>query len=262
MQKGTVAMIDKENRKFGFISPAGGGQDVFFHLNQGPRDGRLPKEGQTLFFRAIPSEKGPKATIWMFDIPKEVARSVWSGDDISPFHKNIVGNLKKFGLEDPEVVAIFRTQDLRTRKAQDVRVGPMLLSALCQDSLSTTDRSGQYKKSATVDIKVFRFNTEIGHIDSKGRFHFFAAPSLREALGWVVATSTGRHKAVNGFDIDGAAKGLMKDVAKKLTQCEFEASVARVFPRIGRNYQHQGVKAVLWAVGVKASLAEAHPVAA
>jgi hypothetical protein len=49
----------------------------------------------------------------------------------------------------------------------------------------------------------------VGNIDCDGRFHFVAAPNLRTALGWSLATDGGRERLIEFFDLDQAANALL-----------------------------------------------------
>ncbi len=58
---GTIKRLT--DRGFGFIAPAGGGNDVFFHSSElkGVEFNEL-REGDAVTFEIVESEKGPKAT--------------------------------------------------------------------------------------------------------------------------------------------------------------------------------------------------------
>ena len=58
MQKGTVKFFDAAKR-FGFITPDGGGKDVFVHAND--TGGALLQEGTKVEFEVIQGKKGPQA---------------------------------------------------------------------------------------------------------------------------------------------------------------------------------------------------------
>jgi cold shock CspA family protein len=57
--------LDKWNddRGFGFITPARGGEPVFVHISAFPRDGRRPQPGETLSFEVKPAGDGKKRAV-------------------------------------------------------------------------------------------------------------------------------------------------------------------------------------------------------
>jgi len=60
--KGTVKWFN-ESKGFGFISPAGGGEDLFVHHSQVKTEGYASlTEGQTVDFEIGQGKKGPCAT--------------------------------------------------------------------------------------------------------------------------------------------------------------------------------------------------------
>lgn len=58
MQKGTVKFFNK-GKGFGFITPDGGGKDVFVHSND--MGGAVLQEGTKVEFEVVEGKKGPQA---------------------------------------------------------------------------------------------------------------------------------------------------------------------------------------------------------
>jgi CspA family cold shock protein len=68
MQLGTVKWFN-ETKGFGFITPAGGGHDVFVHYSSIQKEGfRTLSEGQSVKFESTAGPKGLQATLC---IPQE-----------------------------------------------------------------------------------------------------------------------------------------------------------------------------------------------
>jgi cold shock protein len=59
MQKGTVKFFNKD-KGFGFITPDGGGKDVFVHAND--INGAILNEGTKVEFEVVQGKKGPQAS--------------------------------------------------------------------------------------------------------------------------------------------------------------------------------------------------------
>jgi CspA family cold shock protein len=59
MQRGTVKFFNK-GKGFGFITPDGGGKDVFVHSND--TGGAVLQEGTKVEFEVVEGKKGPQAT--------------------------------------------------------------------------------------------------------------------------------------------------------------------------------------------------------
>ena len=59
MQKGTVKFFN-EAKGFGFITPEGGGKDVFVHAND--TNGAQLREGSLVEFDVVQGKKGPQAS--------------------------------------------------------------------------------------------------------------------------------------------------------------------------------------------------------
>ena len=58
MQKGTVKFFNTA-KGFGFITPEGGGKDVFVHAND--TGGAILQEGSKVEFEVVEGKKGPQA---------------------------------------------------------------------------------------------------------------------------------------------------------------------------------------------------------
>lgn len=60
--KGILKTWDEE-RGFGFISPTGGGDEVFVHISEFPRDGSRPAVGEWLSFEIAPGKDGRQQAV-------------------------------------------------------------------------------------------------------------------------------------------------------------------------------------------------------
>lgn len=90
------------------------------------------------------------------------------------------GNLRKFGLEDLTV---------KGKLASGGFTGLMQLSELC---CRREANRGVYRKGNSLYL---------GLID-KQQFYFYAAPDLRSALGWLLATSAVRQELLHCVELD------------------------------------------------------------
>lgn len=59
MQKGTIKFFNA-GKGFGFITPDGGGKDVFVHANY--TNGAILQEGTKVEFEVVQGKKGPQAS--------------------------------------------------------------------------------------------------------------------------------------------------------------------------------------------------------
>lgn len=65
-----------KDRGFGFITPAQGGSDIFVHISEFPRDGKLPTLGEKLTFEVITDNKGKQRAVNLLCPQRQIANTV------------------------------------------------------------------------------------------------------------------------------------------------------------------------------------------
>lgn len=123
----------------------------------------------------------------------------------------ILDNLFRFG-EIPDLLVTARFElKVRGRTVSQRVVGPVNLSRLCgvkdlKSEFNLPEPEGHFLSSSA---KVFSGDTEIGYIDFYRHFYYVAAPDLRTAVAWVVATKLGREGVLYDYDLDAEVNALV-----------------------------------------------------
>lgn len=146
----------------------------------------------------------------------EATRLYWEADALTPHV--IRANLQAFGLEDLEVVGVLTDRD----SGQEIgRSEPVALSELCGLRYRRLAKKlGLDPQQAGFEITILGDRIVIGRIDSDGDFDYEAAPNLRTALGWKIATDGGRERLIEFFDLDRAARSLLDTIRANGTERE------------------------------------------
>lgn len=184
----------------------------------------------------------------------EASRLYWEADALTPHV--IRANLETLGIADMTVTGVLKTRDGTVLGELELP-----LSDLCG-----LRYRGVATKLGIVDLQDVGFRIivrkdgeDIGHIDSDGDFDFEAAPDLRTALGWKIATDGGRVHLIEGFDLDAASSKILETVMVFGTSREvffnlYFSALKRIFmyektSRFSDGYC--GAATVLWRVATK-----------
>lgn len=171
-------------------------------------------------------------------------------------------NLETFGLEDFSAVGVLLAADGQAKLGQfETRV-----SELCSLRYSgLAEKFGIECQKASLQIRVEKDGRRIGYVDSDGRFNYEAAPNLRTALGWKIATDGGRERSLQFFDLEKAAREILATIRENGTGEQaffgpyFEV-LKRVFvyeqtTRFGNGYC--GAATIIWQAATR-DLGQAH----
>lgn len=159
----------------------------------------------------------------------EATRLYREADALTPHM--IRANLHAFGLEDPEVIGVLTGRD----SGREIgRSEPVALSELCGLRHSgLAQKLGLNLEQVELSIQIRRDGVPIGRVDCDGRFRFEAAPVLRTALGWVIATDGGRGRLVDFSNLDQAALALLYTITNGDTErTTFFGSFSEVLKRV------------------------------
>ncbi len=142
-------------------------------------------------------------------LAEESSRLYWEADALTAHP--IRANLTQFGLADPMVVGTLRD---RNGTAILGTTSPTPLAQLCALRYRGIAREiGLDPEKVGFSIEIATEGRAIGFVDSDGGFHHEAAPDLRTALAWKVATDGGRERLVTGFNPDQAAEDILAIIA-------------------------------------------------
>lgn len=139
-------------------------------------------------------------------VDAEATRLYWEADALTPHV--IRRNLRSMGVEDMAVTGSVCFYDGNEAGRAD-----MLLSDLCGLRYSgLAEHLGVEPSNVAVTIVVEQNGKVIGRVDSDGDFDYEAAPDLRTALGWKIASNGGRVRIVEFFNLDQAAVALLDTI--------------------------------------------------
>lgn len=185
----------------------------------------------------------------------------------------IRANLEAFGIQDMTVTGVLhysekdRALNGRFRKGEEAGRIEMLLSDLCGLRYSgLAEMFNAELEEVFIHIDVVQDGKVIGLIDSDGDFDYEAAPDLRTALGWKIATDGGRVCLIGSFDLDQATTWLLDTI--RANGIEKEAFFGTYFATLKRVFIYRrtsrfadgrfGAATTLWHVATRA-LGKEHP---
>lgn len=117
-------------------------------------------------------------------------------------------NLARLELEDILVTAVIDDRD-----GEELGSTEMNLSDVCGLRHGGIEKLlGITTRDVNLHVRVLRDGQMIGRVDSDGDFNYTAAPDLKTAIGWKVATDGGRTMLIEGFDLDSAARMLLETI--------------------------------------------------
>ncbi len=148
------------------------------------------------------------------------SRLYWEADALTPHL--IRDNLARLGIQDMIVIGVLYFSNnerfpngVRFRDGREAGRVEMLLSDLCGlRHGGLAKRFGVDPGKVSLRIAIELNGKCIGHVDSDGDFDYEAAPNLRTALGWKVATDGGRVRLIEGFDLDEASRRLSEVILR------------------------------------------------
>jgi hypothetical protein len=148
----------------------------------------------------------------------EATRLYWEADAFTSHF--IRANLENMGVKDLVVVGVLHFSDnkrieggIRFRDGNEAGRAEMLLSNLCGLRYrGLAKQFGVELKDVSLRIVVEQNGKVIGHIDSDGDFDYEAAPDLRTALGWKIATDGGRERLIESFNLEQEAASLLDTI--------------------------------------------------
>lgn len=188
--------------------------------------------------------------------------------------QNILANLSAFGLKDMNVIGKFGIRaDFDGPVLRMVEL-KMTLAGMCGDASNFRYKLSELAKGEMPDsyIQVEKDGQRIGYIDSDRQFNFTAAPTLRECLGWAVATDFGQVQLLK-FDLTAETRSLEQTISagpfdepSMLDEYFFEGAFDEQVQKTVEYHRSSrfadgycGVKNLFWQVGTRTLLGKEHP---
>lgn len=186
----------------------------------------------------------------------------------------IRANLQNMGINDMQVTGIlYFSNNLRTPNGVHFHDGEeagritALLSDLCGLRYANLAKKlGVDEQVISLHIVIENDGKVLGKVDCDGDFDYSAAPDLRTALGWKVATDGGRVRIIESFDLDGATKMLTEIISSDQSEEVFFGAyfqaLKKIFisehtSRFGDGYC--GAATLLWRVAIRQLFGKEHP---
>lgn len=169
----------------------------------------------------------------------------------------IRANLAEFGVEDMDVTVVLMsgggiTELGRQQGKLSEFCGLLPYGIAVPLGLKLTQYS--------LRMPVFLDDVQIGVIDSDGDFNYTAAPSLREALAWKLATDGGRVRMLKGLlDIEHSTQSILHCIRTRGTSSQvffdvFGSLLREIFDhKTGSRFGdgHYGARTTLWQVATR-----------
>lgn len=230
---------------------------------------KVPLMHRALLAKAAPKQPGdvPEPEFRLFAGDQEVAHysaplaAAWN-----PELEWVEGVQPDPNLPITKVVFKIKRREQRRHELEGIS-----LVQLCATAPERRQALAPYKRGETPILNFFitQDGKEIGRVDSDSQFHYTAAPDLRTALGWAMATDGGRGRSLK-FDLEVVTRDLVTDVIKTLhpyaisQRYFFEGwhpAMNKAFKAVGGSRYSDALSFsnLLWRILTREYLGEEHP---